>query len=340
MSIRDKINGMKHKRIKAFTCAALMLMGIGGGAKAQTTTNNDGNSKPTTELKAGFNNFSTLKINNDGTAFLNKFSPSLSGSVKFDNGVYGNFNVQELLVLKANSAMGQADITAINSSCLLEVGKQFGKDAKLTVFGAAGRSATEFAPNFLQTPGISAANDFYGGAFFNLSDKAVLGVKTKDGSLIELGMIGKTEEGFMVIPNPEHADLWGKVCKNIEAEGFKLSFTAAAQMHQDGQLAKVFGTMSAQNDKMAVTIGGNYDAEQKDLNGLLRVSYNFVESGMTIIGQATKSGETFYIDVAASKGQTQVYAGGQIGKDAAGNSVNGGHVGVSYSFGGQKDLRR
>lgn len=335
----DKIGQIKNKRVKAFVCTALMFMGI-SGAKAQTLASSDSTDKKATpELNANFSNFSTLKINNNGSAFLNDFSPSLSGSVKFDNGLYGNFNVQELIILKGNSAAGPAELNAVTAFCLVEVGKQFGKDAKLTVFATAGRSVTEFVPNFLQTPSISAATEFYGGAFFNLSDRAVVGIKTQDGSLVELGMIGKIEDGFMVIPNPEHADLWGKICKNLEAGDFKLSLTAAAQMTKDGQLSKLFGTVSAQNDKIATTVGGNYDVEQKSWNGLMRVSYNFLESGMTIIGQATKSGETLYIDFAASKGQTQFYAGGQVGTNPAGTKEGGVHVGISHGFGGGKKYR-
>lgn len=318
-------------KIRNLALTFMALLCMCGAVSAQTKEEKDDENGKKRETKVGFNNISALEIQKDKTVFYNDLMPTFSTDIHQGN-FYGNFTAAELLIMK------NGDFSTINNKCLFEIGRYFGPDFKF--FIKAGRDVTELSTIFLNgVENLKYNTEQTLALFGNLSERVVLGIQ-KDGTMIELGVIGKYGDGIFIIPNPQQADFWAKISQSFQQADWRFVLTATADL---GNTNKLSGAVTATNGHIGITSGGNYSFDTDAFNAYIRGAYNSINTGITYIMQAMKKGETYSIQIGASKKGLQGFmeidnltpTQRDTPQFTSTPTVN---MGISYSFGGNKKL--
>ncbi|MBQ7660261.1 MAG: hypothetical protein IJS26_05980 [Alphaproteobacteria bacterium] len=334
-SLKERIKQSKiHAKVKEFILTTATLMAVCTGVQAQTKEKEQKDDREgfKTEVNVGFSNISALEVQKNKAVFYNDLMPTLNAGIEKD-GFYGNITAAELLV------MNNGEWSAMNNKCLLEIGKHFGNDTKL--FLKAGREPTEVGSVFfngvenMKYDTNAKSIPFFG----NLNERVVLGVQ-KNGTMIELGMVGSYGNGIFIIPNPKQADFWAKVTQSFKNNGWTVTLTAATEL---GHTNKVLGSVTATNGQIGITGGGNYDFNDKGFNAFIRGAYTSINTGLTYVAQGLKKGETYSAQLGVGKNGVQGFVAVENitpsqNKAPEFTSTPTVNFGVSYSFGGSRKL--
>jgi len=324
-------NATIQTKIKEAILTIVALVCLSGTASAQTKKEKSDQKDTKTEVKIGFNNLSVLELQKDKTTFYNDFMPTFKAGIKKNN-FYGNFTASELIM------MNNGDFSVLNNTCLVEIGKYFGPNTKL--FLKAGRETTELGTAYLNgVKNMEYDTEKNVAIFGNLNERMVLGIQ-KNGTLIELGLVGTFGQGIFIIPNPQQADFWLKLKHSFEKNGWKISLSTATEI---GNISKIFGNITVTNDHIGVTGGGNYNFNTDTFNAYIRGAYTSVTTGITYITQGLKKGETYSFQIGISKNGIQGFLGIDNITPTQNNtpeftSTPTVNAGISYSFGKNKTL--
>lgn len=202
--------------LSRFFTATLFLTAIAAEAQGQETklpevseqtpkteipvTKTDNDDKSGTTLTLGAGEVISLTSEKDQTQIFSDFTPNVEVKTTNKHGDYAKFSAMESMTLN------NKDYNALTIKFMVELGKQLGNGSQI-IF-KAGRESTE-AGNVYDVAMHHYADAQNIGTFGNLSNVMAVGY-SKNGIYTELGIIGSTDEGLYVIPNPKQASFWAK----------------------------------------------------------------------------------------------------------------------------------
>ena len=261
---------MREEVMSKFFTAALLTTALAAEAQAQETKVQEASKQTqTTEVSVntadainksgatatiGSGAIISLTSNKDatdgknGTAFYADLTPNFEGKLTNAHGDYAKFSAMESLILD------NKDYNATTIKFMIELGKEIGDGS--TIFFKAGRESTEAGSVY------DVAMHQYADAqnivtFGNLSDVMAFGY-TKNGIKAELGIIGSTDDGLYVIPNPKYASFWAKGgISLLQKSGVELYMDGATRLghgHQD-----ILGSLGIKTHGFKARALGKYD---------------------------------------------------------------------------------
>jgi len=324
-------------KVKNFVLTAITMMTVCSNISAQTTKKPEKDKEGIkTEAKVAYSNLSALKVQKDGTAFYNDFVPTATLSAESGDW-FANASAGELVIFS------ESNWTTINNRLLLEIGRHFGEDTELYI--KAGRTPMQAGNVFFNQVGtVEYYTDSQGfGTFGDAQQGLFVCLKHKGHELI-LGSSNQSGDGWYFMPNltdPEVRAFYGMINESFEANGFKVSLSAASRLGKNTH--QVFSSVSATNGKLGVAAGGNYDFDTNVSNAYIRGSYKSLNSGVTYVVQALKTNQIYTIHLAAGKkglqGFVEVDNITSTQRDPAKfTSTPTVNVGVSYTFGDGRKL--
>ncbi|MBQ9035786.1 MAG: hypothetical protein IJ099_07520 [Alphaproteobacteria bacterium] len=328
-------NAVKQHRVRDYMVTGALLFATAAAAteaQAQTTApqNNDTPAKNKTnvshDVNVGFDNLSALVLDEKTTFFYNNFQPYVSASAQDDKGHKASVSAVELLMYDSNSK----EVTPVLTKFMVELSKEL-KGGEL--FLKAGRENTQGGDVFVNA--IDFAADYKDVVSFgNNAERMVLGYR-KDGNFVELGTMWDTGTGkYIVCPNKESADFWGKGHLSLLAKsGVKLELEAAARLGSHNQLGIASATLATPSGFGAKALVER-DFNNDDTKCLVR-AYQNLKNGSKVISELVHAGKGQGVDIRLGLGKNgfQVFA-------EYGTKEKKAQLGVSYFFGGKKNISK
>lgn len=328
-------NIVKQHKVRDYMVTGAFLMATAAAAteaQAQTAVpqNDDTPAKDKTTLThnvdVGFDNLSAMVLDEKTTLFYNNLQPYVSASAQDDKGHKASITAVELLMYDNNSK----EITPVLTKFMLELSKEL-KGGEL--FLQAGRENTQGGDVFPNA--IDFAADYKDViSFGNSAERMTIGYR-KNGSFVELGTMWDTGTGkYIVCPNKESADFWGKGHLSLLAKsGIKLELETAARLGSHNQLGIAGATLTTPGGFGAKALVER-DFKNDDTKCLVR-AYQSLQNGSKVIGELVHAGKGQGVDIRLGLGKKgmQVFA-------EYGTKENKAQLGVSYFFGGKKNISK
>ena len=264
----------KHKCISSFIVNTLLLSAVAAYSQEQKVPQSTSDDKNTSTLTIGAENIAALTLEQDKTTFYNCLAPSFSARTQNERGDYAAVSGVQGIIYNDNAW----NTTTIKF--MVELGKQLGDGGVITF--KAGREATEGRSVF-DNPFNYYANATDVVTLGNSTERIVFGYQ-KNNNFVELGVIGKSGDGFYVVPNPKEASFWAKGGLTLlQKSGMKLDMSSALRL--DKKRAQMLAAFGMHNRYSGARVFGHYDFKQHQGNFGIR-AYRELKNGWKVIAES------------------------------------------------------